>query len=412
MDLIVKKIKSSNFLNNLYTLGFCIQTIVFFLRSTLIGSDHLGRINIIYGRTCTSFLFLSILFILLKIILEDNSSYFYKIFSLFLFCISSYIYLNTNYLEVVCVIMLALGSKGTDYFALAKKFFWIGTFLTALTIFLSLTNVIVNVEVSKSGYTTYALGAVYPTDFAAHIFTLSLSYYVYKMRDSFSYLSIFILCILILITYKVTYAKNDIICMLILLFSITVYKLYFEFNSKFKEKNKIIINAFIDKLHHFYKAVVVSLSSYSFLIISSLSMAFAYTFNNSYFFSKLNDLLTGRIFYSNEAIKLYPLDLLGHKVIQNGFGGVNGLSNATHYFFIDQSVVRMFTMYGLVISSLFIIGYTVKMVRLKSNENSFIIILFAIFSLYCFVDFRVFDPSYNVFLPILFANLSSKHIEY
>lgn len=390
------KIKNSDFLNKLYNLAFCIQVAIFFSRSTLMGNDHLGRVNIIFGRSCTSLVYLSILMILVKIFLENETGYIYKIISLLLIFLAVSIYIRTDYLEVMATTALILGSKKVDYFLLVKRFFIIGSLLSIVTILLSIFDVIVNIAFYKGGVYTYALGFVYPTDFAAHVFTLSLAYYICKIKQGVSYTSILIWLVITIITYKVTYAKNDVVCMSILMSYVICYKLVKDF--KLFRHSRVIKS--------FYNKVILKLSSLSLIIVSIFTFLLSYFFDgSSNFWIKLNNIFTGRLYFSHEALHLYNINLDGHKVSENGYGGINGINNASHYFFIDQSVIRMFIMYGFIISILFILGYTIKMYKLYLNGTSFLLILFTIFSLYCFIDFRIYDPSYNVFLPIIFASL-------
>ena len=118
---------------------------------------------------------------------------------------------------------------------------------------------------------------------------------------------------------------------------------------------------------------------------------------------KLNTLFSERLTISHNALKMYPVKLMGQNIEEVGGGSV--LELRPEYFFLDDSYVRILLKYGLF---LFIIALAIMIIISKraGQIKQFVIVLALVaISIHSIMEHRLIDMAYNPMILALFASL-------
>ena len=305
-----------------------------------------------------------------------------------------YSWRKTTYINVMVMVTYMLAAKDVDFNKVIKYYFATNLILIVGITLYSLMGIIKNLSYSRNGIIRFALGIDYPTDYAAYVFYLILafSYLNYRKLNLKSY---FLYAIIAIILNIVTNARLDFI---LILLTIPVFVI-----ARSAENGNIYSRYFASS----YWSQILILPYVYFLL------TYYYSPNN-HLFLKLNNLLSGRLWYGHEALVKYPIKLLSQNVYEHGWGGVQGLKlfkqAQEKYFFIDSSFIRLLIIYGIIIT--FLIITIMLLISLKETINHSylmpaIILLISVSSL---IDQHMLEITYNPFFIILYTiiNRNSK----
>ena len=292
------------------------------------------------------------------------------------------IYVATGYNNLFDFIFLLLGAKNIKSKKIVKTYFIITTFLIIITVISSKIGIIENLQYYRpqSGKMRQSFGAIYPTDFGAHIFYLILSY-CYIKRKEISYVNILVFISLSIFLLEYCDARLDAICIIVtsLLFIL----------DKFKPK-------FI------FKGIFKWVLTYSVLICSVISIGITLMYNYNPYSTKsifLDKVLSERLQLGSLAIDTYGFSLFGKYVLTNGYGA--STATVENYFFIDCSYLSIALRNGIVF--LFVICILFALVCKKNieNENIRLPLIIALIAANSMVAHHFLDLAYNPFLILL-----------
>ena len=390
MDIVAKREHIQDYLNKkvnklpekLYFVGFIIYALVNYLRGTMF-TQYLSS-PVLYD-----FMKISAIFIVLKILLFDD----WKLKDLLIFlsvgilieftCRVSYDY------DIFYYCLLILGAKNIEFSKILKTYLILISTALVITIIASQFGLVYNITFGRSGtpIVRYALGAVYPTDFAARVFYLMLFYAVFKKfkLNLPEYIS---LAALTVAMYVLTDTRLDTILMLL-----------------------VILIAI------FYRPVIKLVNRISVRLMSLLITAFvAFNILLAYFFIPsnpifkiINKVLSQRLVYGHLVFKRYNVPLLGQFIPQVGNGGLhNGPYN---YFFVDSSFIRVLMMHGLwafILTMTLIIFLSHKFISKKYIVLEIALLLVILSSV---IDQHMWEISFNIIFVGLFAKISDEYAE-
>lgn len=392
----IRKILSK--LNNIHVNGEKIYLFMFVI--TLISSFLINTTfaQFIPVKVFDRVIYLTMFILLIKIYILDNIKLSELLGITVLLLIAVYSWRKTTYIAFMVMATYIVAARSVDFNKIIKYYFNTNlTLILGVTIY-SLVGIIKNLAYSRNGVIRYALGIDYPTDYAAYIFYLILAYSFlnYKKLNSKIYLFYGLIAVLLNV---MTNARLDVILIFLTIIFFAV--------SKSAEKRINPLTRFIAS--NYWSQILIL--PYAYLLLN------IYFTSKNKIFLKLNNLLSGRLFYGHLALINYPIKLLSQKVNEHGWGGVQGLKlfkqEQEKYFFIDSSFIRLLVIYGLVIFVLVIC--TMLWISLKGTVNASylmptIILLITISSL---IDQHLLELTYNPFLLILFATYEkSKGIKY
>ncbi|MCR5524067.1 MAG: hypothetical protein K6F18_00170 [Lactobacillus sp.] len=284
--------------------------------------------------------------------------------------------------------IFVLGARNVDFKKIIYLYLVLGTILLSFIFFTSLIGLTKNLIFHRGIHILRrAFGIIYPTDFAAHILYLVLAYcYLYFNKLSWKSYTVFVLLAIFLI--KFCDARLNAYALILVIPVMMI--------GQRAQKGYIVSRS----IAIFYWILPV-LAAYVTVFLSYLYAP------GHKLFEQMNSLLSGRLFYSHEAIKKYGFSLFGQHIHENGLGAVGGIKNAAaegaNYFYIDSAFIRLFVIYGVVIALVVIITMTiVSWQSIKQNEFALASIM-VIVTISAIVEQRLLDFGYDPFLIAIFA---------
>lgn len=299
------------------------------------------------------------------------------------FLMEFYLYMSSYIAASVSVFYFSffiIGAKDVKAEQILKVFMLTNIAFMIVAAILALSGVIWNYSTTRSLYSPvyrYALGMVYPTDYAARGLSLLLAYAVLKkfrlrLPEYISFIAV------IFWFYLITGTRVDLLLSLLLLVFLVAYP-------KIKQLFKKIS----------VKAVNITMLVYMFLIYL---IGFLFTcFPSNNILSLINSALSGRLSHEQTLFQHFPISFTGRYIYQPGGGGG---------FFIDASFFRILWMYGIPMLLISIVLFFMLNNRFLKNPNYLPIELaFIIIFISAGIDQHYLDASFNFVPLLLFADL-------
>ena len=283
--------------------------------------------------------------------------------------------------------IFVLGARNVDFRKIIYLYLVLGTILLSFIFFTSLIGLTKNLIFHRGIHTLRrAFGIIYPTDFAAHILYLVLAYcYLYFNKLSWKSYTVFVLLAIFLI--KFCDARLNAYALILVIPVMMI--------GQRAQKGYIVSRA----IAIFYWVLPV-LAAYITVLLSYLYAP------SHQLLEKMNGLLSGRLFYSHEAIKKYGFSLLGQHIHENGYGAADGIKKTiigNNYFYIDSAFVRLVIIYGIIMALLIVITMTIISYRSIQRANFALASIIVIITISAVVEQRLLDFGYNPFLIAIFA---------
>lgn len=323
-----------------------------------------------------------------KVAIYQNFAFRERIISLFILGCISIAGLISGYHFLIYLASFIVGAKDVHFEKILNMYIVLGIFIMLLAFMLSRFGIIedLNYLSSRGNRLRHSFGSIYPTDFAAHIFYLSLAI-VSKGEQSVKTWKLLFLLAMGGMTFAFCDARTSAICLLFMAFALGEY--YFIVN--YKNLKKICFEA----------------GQFSYIVCATffIGLSFFYKMGNS-FFEKLNQMLSLRLQFSNKAINEYGFSIFGQFVEEFGLGG----STEGHEinFFIDDSYLRILIEYGVVVFVLILVMFWISYRRLIQFQKEIMAIAFIAISFHCFMEHHMIEIVYNPFVLVLFSNLENK----
>ena len=284
--------------------------------------------------------------------------------------------------------IFVLGARNVDFRKIIYLYLVLGTILLSFIFFTSLIGLTKNLIFHRGIHTLRrAFGIIYPTDFAAHILYIVLAYcYLYFNKLSWKSYTVFVLLAMFLIKFCDARLNAYALILVILVMML----------GQRAQKGYIV-----SKTIAIFYWVLPVLAAYVTMLVSYLYIP------NNHLFEKANGLLSGRLFYSHEAIRKYGLTFLGQHIRENGLGAVGGIKNVAaegaNYFYIDSAFIRLFVIYGVIVALTIIVVMTIISYRSIQKADFALASIMIIVTISAIVEQRLLDFGYNPFLIAIFA---------
>lgn len=310
----------------------------------------------------------------------------------FVFMMSHYV---SRYDFLVDLLILILGAYRVNFRNILKTYIAVWSVLLVVTIIGAMTGLAENLVfyqdyVEGVGFARerMALGICYPTDLAAYVAFLMLTY-VYIREENITYLEIGIMFVLTCATYYITDARTDFIVMLMLIFLTLVTKIKYTSISKFIKKTAI-------RKGILTLPIVLAASSWILTGIYD---------DDSEIWLKIDAVLSGRLAMGKVALHNYNITAFGQYVIEKGFGGSTDWPD--NYFFIDCSYISMGIKFGIIFLILIFVIYTIILKRCLDTRKLFWCIVLVVVAIQSATEHHFIQYWYNPFLIVLFTNKQS-----
>ena len=382
---MIKKLRAKHVPETAYLIMFTIFSAAAFIEGTTL--THVFGVDRLMALTYRIYQ-LSVLGVLGKIFFLDDST---KKTKTGIFLTLAVLYFICHRAQAMAPFFMAIfifGAVGVDWKKILKCFFFTGLLLTCLSLFGALFRIIPNMAQSRTyfgiPFRRFSMGIATPTDFAAHVFSLMMASVL--LRDfKCDKKCLILLSLIAFLTFALTDARLDLILMILLL----------------------LCTAFYDKIKAF---ITASGPGFFGIIIGGYALFDLWITHVYYmpsrFWETLDRFLSSRLFYGNVAMKQCQIPpLFGRFIPQNGNGLM--LKPGERYFFIDSSIVRMWTMFGIVFTILMIMLTAFLIIRGFSTKYVPLLVILALIVIESAIDHHLWDMSYNVLFVAAFADWSS-----
>ena len=341
MLLYVLKQKTKQIFNyqisgsQIYLATLAVYLVFAFLQNTTF-EDYIG------GHFYNIISYLAFGVLMLKIVFYDHYHLIANLFIISGFLFSIIVWRNSGANLILVMIAFILAAKNVSFDDIVKTYFNVNFWLLVVVIACSLLGVINNLSfVAQGRGTRYALGVIYPTDFAARILYLMLAdaYLNFRNLNTTRYL---VYVLIALACKQVTDARLNFYCMLLLIIVSAI--------AQVAEQNYQL------QQHDWTNSIVYTYWTFT-PILSAIAIFGTYFYdptNNIY--SKIDSMLSGRLTFGSMALQRYSVNLFGTKIKEHGYGNNMKLfhQGINSYFFIDSSYMRLLIIFGLVALVVFI----------------------------------------------------------
>lgn len=294
---------------------------------------------------------------------------------------------NTQSNMILYMMVFIFGAKDVHFDKVIEWFYKIELIMILIVIIYSLLGIITNLAYFTPGRPTrYALGMVYPTDMASHILFIILAkcYLSFPKLRWYHYGIFLFLAVLVKIVADARLSSYTIIILVIVMII-----------AQLAQKG----NKLCEYVASLFWMVIPILTYIAIVTVSNFDMG-------NGIMRKVNNLLSGRLLLSSQALNKYGVSLFGNPVMEHGSGGIKGMHkffNTANYFYIDSSYIRLLIIYG-VIMLILVVGIMMVITIRSTFHHSYIIpAIMVIVAISCLVEQHLLDLSFNPFLLSLLA---------
>lgn len=306
------------------------------------------------------------------------------------FVVSWHHYMREYILELA---VLIIGARGVPMKKILKVYVTVSIILTVIIVGASLSGQIENLVYIMGDHWNIprnSFGSIYPTDFAAHLFYISLAYAMLR-GQRIKIGEILGLIGLMGISLLLCGARTNAVC----IFLVTIIVICFK-------RNKI----------GFMTNKIQNLCCLSMPIAAVLMIMGAYFYTPTIEWMRVADCIVNQRFsMGHEGFVRYPITLLGQGVEMQGYGGTTQLVDGAQYFFLDSSYINMLFQYGLIvlITILFLMLYIMK--QLKQRNMLEEMALLTVAAVNCTMEHHLIEIAYFPFFLLTLASLEEREKE-
>ena len=330
-----------------------------------------------------------IIFLLsVKILLYDHCGIKQMALSVLMVGLTVIVAFSSTHTELVMWILLVLGARNVPVEKILRLYLWITGAIVLVAIVASQLGIIVNLVYGVGKNARNALGIVYPTDFAAHIFGL-VTVWLYLHRERLRRIEIVLLLTGTGILFSLTYAKLDSSCIVLLIIMTAGMQWSKRRDASLRSKYRLRWEKSIRLVcMNIFPAFAV-LSVCATLILGKKTINVAPVLGT--FFDRFD---LGKAGLEQMGVKLF-----GQTVTMIGAGG--GTDYRPDYNFIDCSYLNILIQFGPLFLCM-VLAILVFVCKKYSRDRYMRAILFC-WGMNSVVAHHLVEITYNVFPLLLYA---------
>ena len=308
------------------------------------------------------------------------------------------IYKITRDINLPIMAYLVIGAYGVSFRKIISVYTAIGIPLLLFCIAASQTGLVPDLVYDMTGSgrgLRHSFGFIYPTDFAAHVTYLVLGWGWLRGRKlTWAELGAFAFCTWAV--YHFCNARAGTVSLLVFTVLCVCTKLFEQF------VHWDSLRPALQKGLSVAGKAIQLLSGHAVLLLSLVMLVLTRGYSDSTFMQKMNLLFSGRLYMGRLALDQYDVPLFGQEVIMQG-AGYSETESLGYYFYIDCSFIKMLVCYGLVVSILIWIAYTLLGHRAIRVNEIYLIWVIGVIGLHCTMEHHLMEIAYNPFLLAVFA---------
>ena len=309
------------------------------------------------------------------------------------------IYKTTRDINLPIMAYLVIGAYGVSFRKIVKVYCGIGIPFLLFCIVSSQTGLVFDYIVQDwDGVRPlrHSFGIIYPTDFAAHVTYLVLGWGWLRGRKlTWAELGAFAFCTWAV--YHFCNARAGTVSLLVFTVLCVCTKLFEQF------VHWDSLRPALQKGLSVAGKAIQMLSGHAILLLSIVMIILTALYDESEFMNKIDLLLGTRLSLGKRAFIQYGIKVLGQVIYMKG-DGYSFDSSSDYYFFIDSSYIKMLVCYGLVVSILIWMSYTLLGHRAIKKKDIYMIWVIGVIGLHCTMEHHLIEIAYNPFLISLFSD--------
>lgn len=290
--------------------------------------------------------------------------------------------------DMLLIIPFIFAAKDVNFKKIMRVYFITVLALLLVVNISALMGRIPNLVFWRNGKPRTSYGFTYPTLEAAHIFYFILAYTVFK-KFKLNLIEDIAIAVAGWFIISKADARLDGYLTFTLLFILIFRKPIFKL---------------LNKINNFIPAIAVVI-----LIIGYIFLARNYNSINPNEFN-LNNILSNRLYLTQQGLLRYPICLFGNHVQMQGFGGYAGLAMTQNswmvrnYFYIDNVFVQILLINGLILFIIMLATFTYLAYREMKLKNYSFVIAIVFLTVAGLVEVFTIQISYNIFAVMVLAN--------
>lgn len=302
---------------------------------------------------------------------------------------------------ILVLVSLIMGAQGADFNQIIKTYIQVNFWMLVIVTLAALIGIINNLAFSAGDRgIRYAMGSIYPTDFAARVLYLLIAdaYLNFNRLSARRYVFYAATAILLKL---ITDARLNVIC-IFLLIVVMIITQHAQQLADHNQMSNWSVN--LVSIYWVFTPILAVIAQFGTMLYDP----------NNKIYHHIDHLLSGRLTFGHMAFEKYPITWLGNRVIEHGYGNNLHLfkGGTANYFFVDSSFVRLLIVYGIV-STVFFIGVmmyiSIKRTHCRDYALPAVILIVTFSSL---VEQHLLEVTYDPFLlaliPTIILNLKTK----
>lgn len=292
---------------------------------------------------------------------------------------------------------LIVGAKNIHFDRILKVFFGVSLVILAAAMICSQAGMIENlVYPSVRGGVRQCFGTIYPTDFAAHVFYMAMAALCMNNRR-IHIADIVIVGALGVFVYKACSAFTGTMTLGLAAIGMIVVMIV---QRRLEQKEKM---ADTDAPLGWWNGILRFLTLAP-VFFAALFIGMVHLYRpESAFWAKLDQILSLRLSVSAEGTANYAYRLFGQHVEE--FGNGRSIETREHYFFLDDSYLRMALIYGIVILIVVLLMMIIIANRAVRYQRCMLYLAMLLIALHCFMEQHLLEMAFNPFILGMFADM-------
>lgn len=293
---------------------------------------------------------------------------------------------------------LIVGAKNIHFDRILKVFFGVSLVILAAAMICSQAGIIENlVYPSVRGGVRQCFGTIYPTDFAAHVFYMAMAALCMNNRR-IHIADIVIVGALGVFVYKACSAFTGTMTLGLAAIGMIVVMIV---QRRLEQKEKLEgTDAPLEWWNGLLRFLTLAPVFFAALFIGMVHLYRP----ESAFWAKLDQILSLRLSVSAEGTANYAYRLFGQHVEE--FGNGRSIETREHYFFLDDSYLRMALIYGIVILIVVLLMMIIIANRAVRYQRCMLYLAMLLIALHCFMEQHLLEMAFNPFILGMFADMN------
>ena len=296
------------------------------------------------------------------------------------------VYAFSGYMEVIFWVLFLISAQKVSFRKILQVYLIVTISIVVLAFGASMLQVIENLQYVRGGSKRVrnSFGAIYTTDFASHIFMITMSAF-YLCRNKLKTWHFALAAIIGGLVYWFCNTRLDMGCLFIML---------------------ICFWAIRQKTEKWGETHIFNTGKIKKILICSMPIAAFFMFVASYLYRPgnaillaLDSFMSTRLQLGHKGLIKYGVTLFGQPVKMVGNGGTTEV--ASNYFFVDCSYLYIFLRYGLLFMLIAITVYV--LCSKKYRDDPYFVAVIVLISVNCMIAHHIIELTYNPFALALFA---------